>query len=105
LFAGIFSSHFAHWGYKMKLVSLVEGLIIKLSVIPGLGFLSSYVTELHGRKTHMNQMVQMYTGYVRTAREAAGDVNQAVRGSQKDEESDEGAIDEEYDDDDESYLQ
>jgi hypothetical protein len=89
----------------MKIVSLVEGVIIKLSVIPGLGFLASYVTELHGRKTHANQMIQMYSGYVRSAREAAGDVNQAVRGSKRDEDSDEEAIEEEYDDDDESYLQ
>jgi hypothetical protein len=88
----------------MKLVSLVEGIILKLSVIPGLGFLQSYVQELHGRQTQIQQRIGAYRGYVRAARDAGAEVAQVGRGA-KDEEPEDEEIEEEYDEDDESYLQ
>ena len=91
----------------MKVVSLVEGVIMKLGMIPGLSFLHTYVTELHGRKTAIDQTVDDYKGYGRSARDAYGDVAQASRGSKKKkDESDTDTDDEEEADDDfESYMQ
>jgi ribosomal protein L12E/L44/L45/RPP1/RPP2 len=89
----------------MKLVGLFEGVILKLSVIPGLGFLQSYVTELHGRQTVIQQKIGAYKGYVRAAHDAGADVAQVGRGPKKDEEAEEEEFEEDYDEDDESYLQ
>ena len=98
-------SYFANRKRKMKLVSLVEGVILKLSVIPGFGFLQSYVQELHGRKAVIEQRIGSYKGYVRSARDAGSDVAQAACGSKKEEEPDDEEFAEEYEEDDESYLQ
>jgi hypothetical protein len=89
----------------MKLVSLVEKVIVRLSVIPGLGFLQSYVQELHGRHTAIEQKIGAYRGYVRAARDAGAEVSQATRGAKKEEEPDDEDFAEEYEEDDESYLQ
>jgi hypothetical protein len=89
----------------MKVVALVEGVIMKLGMIPGLSFLHQYVTELHGRRTAFDQQVDDYKGYVRSARDAAGDVTQAARGSKKKEDDVDDDVEEEDDDDFESYMQ
>jgi hypothetical protein len=92
----------------MKLFSLVENVFLKLSGVPGLGFLSGYVTEFHSRKTRLRQTADLYRGYVASVRDAGGEVVQATRGSKKDEESDadEDEVENNYEeDDDESYLQ
>lgn len=90
----------------MKLFSLVESVILKVGGIPGLGFLSSYVTEVHSRKTRMGQQANLYRGYVTSVRDAGGEVVQAARGSSKEgAEDEEDDIEEEDADDSESYLQ
>ena len=92
----------------MKLFSLVENVFLKLSGVPGLGFLSGYVREFHARKTTLHYKADLYRGYVSSVREAGGDVVQAARGSKNEEESDacEECVENNYeDDDDESYLQ
>ena len=92
----------------MKLFSLVESVILKVGGLPGLGFLSSYVTEFHSRKTRIGYQANLYRGYVTSVRDAGGEVAQAARGSKNKEESDqdEEEVDDIYDeDDDESYMQ
>ena len=96
----------------MNLFSIVEGVIIKLSVIPGLRFLHGYVTEIQGRRVQAEQSIQGYVGYVRALRDAGADVKKSVRGPKKDreeeideEEIDDEFVDDEEEDDDESYLQ
>jgi hypothetical protein len=102
--------HFATWGWKMKVFSLVEGVIMKLGMIPGLSFLHGYVTQLHGKHTEFYQTIDDYQGYVRSARDAASDVAGAARKSKQDEEieadDDDVTYEDDYEeDDDESYLQ
>ena len=90
----------------MKLGSVFEGLLLKLSVIPGLGFLASYVSEFRGHTTKIQQRVGAYRGYVRAVRDAGGEVAEAGRGLKRDETSeDEDDYEEEYEEEDESYLQ
>jgi hypothetical protein len=90
----------------MKLGSVLEGLMLKLSVIPGLGFLASYVTEFRGRTTVIQQKIGAYKGYVRAARDAGADVAEAGRGLRRNEEpEEEEEVEEDYEEDDESYLQ
>jgi hypothetical protein len=80
--------------------------MVKLSVIPGLGFLASYVTEFRGHTTKIQQKVGAYRGYVQAVRGAGADVAEAGRGLKREEApEDEDEYDEEYDEDDESYLQ
>jgi hypothetical protein len=90
----------------MKLFSLVESVILKVGGLPGLGFLTSYVTDFHSRKTRIRQRAELYRGYVTSVRDAGGEVAQAARGSKAQEaEEDEEDIEEEDEDDFESYMQ
>jgi hypothetical protein len=90
----------------MKLFSLVENVILKLGGLPGLGFLTSYVTDFHGRTTRLKQTRDLYKGYVTSVRDAGGEIAQATRGGKAQEaEEDEEDIEEEEEDDFESYMQ
>jgi len=91
----------------MKLFSLVEGIMVRLSGLPGLQFLGRYVSEYHGRRTGAQQTISKYQSYVQTVRGTAKDVKTAARGSKNDEEGDqEEEVEDNYEeDDDESYLQ
>lgn len=80
--------------------------MLKLSVIPGLGFLASYVSEFHGHTSKIQQKVGAYRGYVRAVRDAGGEVAEAGRGLKRNETpEDEDDFEDEYEEDDESYLQ
>jgi hypothetical protein len=90
----------------MKLFSVIETVMVRLSALPGLGFLSRYVTEYHGHVGKLQHKVSGYQGYVRTVRQAGADVAEVGRGSKREEPSDDEEQIEEYDDDDdESYMQ
>jgi hypothetical protein len=94
----------------MKLFSFVEGIMLRLSVLPGLQFLNTYVTEFRGRVGEKRQVLGKYQGYVQAVRGAAGDVSGAVGGSKKKDDVSESDndFDKEYEyeeDDDESYMQ
>lgn len=91
----------------MNIFSMFEGVIQKISVLPGLGFLQSYVTEFHSRKAQLQGRAELYRGYVSTVRSAGTDVAQAARGGRQEEANDDSGIEEEeYDDeDDETFMQ
>ena len=90
----------------MRLFSFVETLMVRLSTLPGLGFLSTYVAEYHTRRGKIQHQISAYQGYVRTVRQAGADVAEAGRGAKREEPSDDDEYVEEYDeDDDESYMQ
>jgi hypothetical protein len=96
----------------MNLLSLVENVMVKLGGLPGLQFLSRYVSEYQSRRTRASQTVGRHLSYVQTVRGAASDVKTAARGSKNEEEGDldeeevENNYEESYEeDDDESYLQ
>ena len=91
----------------MRLFSAIETVMVRLSALPGLGFLSGYVSEYHSRAGKLQHQVSAYQGYVRTVRQAGADVAEVGRGSKREEPSDdEDEYIEEYDeDDDESYMQ
>ena len=94
------------WSQKMQIFSSLERLMIKLSALPGLGFLASYVSDFHGRTGQIQSRVNRYKGYVSTVREVGGDVGQAAGRSKKNQEVEDEEYQEEYEeDDDESYLQ
>jgi hypothetical protein len=88
----------------MKFLALIEGVMMKLGMIPGLSFLHKYVTEFHGKQTEFYQTIDDYGGYARSAKEAVGDVRGAVRGSKKEQAAEEEE-EEEFEDDFESYMQ
>jgi hypothetical protein len=96
-----------------KIPSLVEGVMMKLGMIPGLTFLHRWVTDFYGKQTAINQTTDDYFGYVRSAREAAGDVRGAAGGPKKDkdpavkdkDQAVEDEEEEEFEDDFESYMQ
>jgi hypothetical protein len=87
-----------------KIPSLIEGVMMKLGMIPGLTFLHRWVTDFYGMQTAIDQTTDDYFGYARSAKEAVGDVRGAVRGPKKEEEAEEEA-EEEFEDDFESYMQ
>ena len=92
----------------MQIVSFLERLMMKLSALPGLGFLTTYVTDFHSRQGQIQARVTRYKGYVSTVREVGGDVGQAAGGSKKNQEAEDEEYpqDQDYDDeDDESYMQ
>ena len=91
---------------KMNIFSLVEGVILRLGALPGLGFLQSYVHEIRGKQGRIRQHAELYKGYVSTVRGAGAEVAQAARGS-KQEEADDGedAGEEEDADDFETFMQ
>jgi len=85
----------------MNIFALAESVMKQLSAIPGLSFLGTYVTDFHARKTQIGQTIGDYKGYVRSAREAGGQVIDAARGARRNEEGE--AEDEEVQDDDAEY--
>jgi hypothetical protein len=92
----------------MNLLSLVENVMVKLGGLPGLQFLSRYVSEYQRRRTQASQTIGRHRSYVQTVRGTAEDVKKAAGGSKKEEEDDpdEEDVENNYEeDDDESYLQ
>lgn len=93
----------------MNIFALAESVMKQLSAIPGLSFLGTYVTDFHARKTQIGQTIGDYKGYVRSVREAGGQVVDAARGVRKneDDEAEEEDMQEDYpeyeDDDDETF--
>jgi hypothetical protein len=64
--------------YMAGKLSLLESIALKLSGIPGLRFLDSFVTNVHAQKTQIDDVVGDYAGYVDAAKDAAGDAKGAV---------------------------
>jgi hypothetical protein len=90
----------------MKFFSLVENVMLKLGVLPGMGFLQRYVTDIRARKTQIGTRIQHYQGYVHAAREAGGGAAEAARSLRNAPESDEEESNDDYEEeDDESYMQ
>jgi hypothetical protein len=58
----------------MKIFHYLDGIFIKLSVIPGLGFLHDYVEELETQQSRRRQITNTYGGYGRALRDAGGAV-------------------------------
>jgi hypothetical protein len=116
----------------MGLLNALEPVFIRLSTVPGLGFLHEWVHELQMRKMRREAVISTYKGYVSSIKDAGKEAGRAVRGQggQGDQggegdgagddraggPSDDGRRGREYDDDDdlvedyedddfESYLQ
>jgi hypothetical protein len=68
----------------MNILQSLDAIFIRLSVIPGLGFLHDYVHELQTQKHRRRQMVDTYKGYGQALREAG----QATRNGGQGEASD-----------------
>ena len=58
----------------MSLFHLIEGVFVRLSVVPGLGFLHEYVHEMETHHTRRDQTVAKYRGYVQAIRGAGHDI-------------------------------
>src|SRR5215207_1486518 len=54
----------------MSILHYLDNIFLRLSVIPGLGFLHDYVHELETQKNRREQMFDTYKGYGRSLREA-----------------------------------
>ncbi len=54
----------------LSIVHMLEAVLIRLSAIPGLGFLYDYLHELETQQTRRRMMVDTYKGYGRSLREA-----------------------------------
>jgi hypothetical protein len=54
----------------MKIFHYLDGIFIKLSIIPGLGFLHQYVQELEVQKQRRRTLTDQYRGYAGALREA-----------------------------------
>lgn len=52
----------------------IEGLIRKISRLPGLSFLDGYLMKIHGKRTMIEQAVGDQVGYVHTSRGVVRDV-------------------------------
>ncbi len=52
-------------------ISVLENVLNKLSLIPGLNFLATYVTDARMAQTQVEQTVGDYQSYVEAAKEAA----------------------------------
>jgi hypothetical protein len=87
----------------MKFFSLVESVMMKLSGVPGLDFLRRYVQEINSTRGEYVRRYGEYKGYVRSARDAGGEVAQAARGAKREEPEDDDDYVEEIDDEEESY--
>jgi hypothetical protein len=59
----------------MKIIHYLDAIFIKLSIIPGLGFLHEYVEELEIQQQRRRLLTQQYRGYAGALREA-GDAAQ-----------------------------
>ena len=75
----------------MKFSQLISGVMVKLAVIPGLGFLQGYVMAAKGMKTRFGQRVGDYEAYAAGATSAYQD----VRGGEGSEEGVETGAEEE----------
>jgi hypothetical protein len=64
----------------MKFLHYLDGIFIRLSTIPGLGFLHDYVHELETQKHRRGQLVDTYKGYGRALRDAGGAVRHGGHG-------------------------
>jgi hypothetical protein len=53
-----------------RIVHMLEAVLVRLSMIPGLGFLYDYLHELESQHLRRRQMVDTYKGYGRALREA-----------------------------------
>jgi hypothetical protein len=53
-----------------SIVHMLEAVLTRLSMIPGLGFLYDYLHELESQHLRREQMVDTYKGYGRALREA-----------------------------------
>jgi len=115
----------------MSLLNAIDAVFIRLSTVPGLGFLHEWVHALQVRKMRREGMIGTYKGYVRSLSDAGSEAKKQMRGpshgdhggdsdsgghGRPDESSDDGRkgrqyandddFDEDYEDDDfESYLQ
>jgi len=65
----------------MNLFHVVEKVFLRLSVVPGLGFLHEYVHEMETRKTERQQVVSKYRSYVQAVRGAASVTSEAAHGT------------------------
>lgn len=54
----------------MKIFHYLDSIFIKLSVIPGLGFLHEYVEELEIQQQRRRQLTDQYRGYAGALRDA-----------------------------------
>ena len=54
----------------MKILHYLDAIFMRLSIIPGLGFLHEYVHELEVQKGKREQMANTYRGYARSLRDA-----------------------------------
>jgi hypothetical protein len=55
---------------NMKIFHYLDAIFVRLSVIPGLGFLHDYVEELETQQTRRQQLANTYRGYGRALRDA-----------------------------------
>lgn len=69
-------------------LSFLESLALKLSGIPGLRFLDSYVTDIRTTKTQIDQQVGDYQSYADAATSAASDVKGAATSTSEAEDDD-----------------
>jgi hypothetical protein len=53
-----------------SIIHMLEAVLVRLSVIPGLGFLYDYLHELETQQIRRRQMVDTYKGYGTSLREA-----------------------------------
>jgi hypothetical protein len=67
----------------MKLFQMVEGLMLRLSAIPGLQYLRTIVDERRSASTRRKQTIGKYRGYVDTLRAASNDVKGYAHGASR----------------------
>jgi hypothetical protein len=64
----------------LSIVHMLEAVLVRLSMIPGLGFLYDYLHELETQQIRRRQMVDTYKGYGRSLREAGQAVKHGGHG-------------------------
>jgi hypothetical protein len=64
----------------LSIVHMLEAVLVRLSMIPGLGFLYDYLHELETQQLRRRQMVDTYKGYGRALRDAGQQAKQGGHG-------------------------
>lgn len=69
----------------MKLFHAIEGIMVKLGELPGLSFLSTFVSEHQQERMRREKTLLKYGSYVQSLRGAAKEVNKLGHGGGHDE--------------------
>jgi hypothetical protein len=65
---------------KMSLFNTLNAVFLRLSTVPGLGFLYEWVHELEQRRMRRQAIIGTYKGYVSSIKDAGKEAGKAVPG-------------------------